>query len=181
MRDRILSHLLMEMAAARRGLHILVEPRQCESENHGCSSWPPCSMLLIAVCLSIICYPHPPDPIMERLPGKLPNDVWVEISLGTGEMALSHTCRHLWSLGMHKLHQKKIHLSYQCLPRWIEWCGNEVLPRRPPTIFTVILHYRLGESRSLSGHVPIIPGAVCRGLQLWSSVALLPPPHSAWG
>ena len=61
---------------------------------------------------------------MARLPEGLPNDLWDEICDFTGQKALSHVCRRLWSLLVMRHH--KIRISGDDLPEWVESLGNQV-------------------------------------------------------
>jgi len=61
---------------------------------------------------------------MARLPESLPDDVWTVVCDFTRQPALSLVCRHLWTL-LQKRHHK-LHLRGDSLPRWVEWCQEQV-------------------------------------------------------
>ena len=66
---------------------------------------------------------RPPGPVA-RTPEGLPDDIWVAICDFTGQKALSHVCRRLWSL-LQKRHHA-LCLRGDRLPQWVEWCGDQV-------------------------------------------------------
>ena len=83
---------------------------------------------------------------MARLPEGLPDILWVEIYDFTRQNALSRVCRRLWIL-LQKRHHK-LRLSGDRLPRWVEWCGDQVPSPAPNYSGTgAQVHVQLVEGR----------------------------------